>query len=123
MDNKGGRVSITIGGVTYAPREASVKVSPSRVSMENGANGDGSGYSTVKSKLASADITFDRGKPSAIQWTDAMILSSINVTIVEIDTGVTHLFTGARWSGEPELDLSTGEVSGLKIETDVYTQI
>jgi hypothetical protein len=123
MDNKGGRVSIEINGVNYSPREASVKVSPSVVELENGANGDGSGYSTVKAKLASAEITFDRGKPSDIKWTSDMVLASINATIVELDTTVIHLFTGARWSGAPELDLSTGEVSGLKIETDTYQQI
>ena len=72
---------------------------------------------------SSAEITFDRGDPSAIQWNAAFLLAPVNVTIVELDTGATHLLTSARWSGTPSLDLATGEVSGLKVETDAYQQI
>ncbi|MCW2276378.1 hypothetical protein GJ654_18800 [Rhodoblastus acidophilus] len=123
MDNKGGRVSISINGVNYSPREASVKISPTTVEMENGANGDGTGYSTVKPVLAAADISFDRGQTSGIKWDNAMLLADINVTVNEMDTGVSHLLTSARWSGRPELDTATGEITGLKVETDKYQAV
>jgi hypothetical protein len=123
MDTKGGRVSIAIDGVNYPPREASVKISPTTIELENGANGDGSGYSTVKPVLASAEITFDRGDPSGIRWTNEMMLKKPNVTIAEIDAGATHLFTSTSWSGRPEIDTSNGQVSSLKIETDKYQAV
>ncbi|SEQ48561.1 Phage tail tube protein [Faunimonas pinastri] len=118
MDTKGGRVSLTIDGVTYHARGAA-KINPSLVSLENGANMDGSGYSTVKPELASIELSLDRGSTS-IKWTEDMLLSKVNVTFKEDDYGVTHLFTAARWGGKPEIDTATGEVSGLKLESDQY---
>lgn len=119
MDTKGGRGTIDIDGVRYSARGAA-KIMPSTVSLENGANMDGTGYSTVKPELAGVDFSFDRG---VFPWTDDLILKKINVTWVETDTGWTHLFTGARFSGKPEIDTEKGEVTGLKIETDSYQVI
>ena len=118
MDTKGGRVSLEINGRRFSVR-ASAKVMPSTVELENGANMDGSGYSTTKPVLAKLDITFDRG-PSGINWTDAFLLQKVNITFQEDDVRATHLFTGGRFSGRPEIDTATGEVSGLSVETDTY---
>lgn len=119
MDTKGGRCTIEINGQRYSAR-ANGKVMPSTVELENGVNMDGTGYSTTKPALAKLELSFDRG--SGIAWNDAMILQKINVTWKEDDVGVTHLFSSARWSGRPEIDSATGEVSGLSIETDAYSQ-
>lgn len=120
MNTTGGRFSLTINGAVYSGR-GEAKINPSRVELENGANQDGSGYSTVKPILTSLELTFDRGV--GLVWDETMMLQTVNVTFIETDAGVTHLFTGGRWSGKPELNTKDGEVSGLKIETDQYTGI
>lgn len=117
MDTKGGRFSLDINGRVYSGRgEASIK--PARANRENGVNMDGTGYSTVKPALASIELTFDRGV--GLRWDEAMMLEEINVTFQETDTGVTHLFTRANWSGEPSINSATGEVSGLTVQSDSY---
>lgn len=119
MQTKGGRVTIEFGSTRVSSR-GKVAISPNRVMAEAGANMDGSGFATIKPKLASADVSsLDAG----IRITDDMILSQINVTIRETDTGITHLFTGARLTGEGGKDLEAGEVTGFKVESDSYQQV
>jgi hypothetical protein len=119
MDTKGGRVTLTRDGVTHSTR-GKLTIAPSKTSRENGVNNDGTGYSMIKPRLPSATCTFDRGKD--IDW-DTIVLDEWDITLIEDDVGTTHLFTGAAFSGEPEIDLETGEVSGLKIESDKYQTI
>ena len=115
MDKKGGRISIQIAGRNFTAR-GSVSISPTTVEQTNDANRDGSKYSTVKPKLASADISFDRGERIGIVFNDALLLADFNATIFEEDARITHFFTGASWGGAPSLDTETGEISGMKIE-------
>lgn len=119
MDTKGGRVTIDIDGVRYSGR-AKAKIMPSTVTMKSGANQDGTGYSTLDPRLAGLETTFDRGL--GIKWDATMMLKKMNVTFVETDMSpqVVHLFTNARWDGEPEINTEDGEVTGLKIVTDTY---
>ena len=117
MDRKGGRVSIQISGRNFTAR-SSVSISPATIERTNGANRDGTGYSTIATKLASAEISFDRGERSGIVFNDAMLLEDINVTIYEEDARITHFFTGAAWGGTPSIDTESGEITGLKVETD-----
>jgi hypothetical protein len=120
MDTKGGRFTLDINGRTFSGRgKATIK--PSRVSVTNGANMDGSGYSAVKPMLAELDLTFDRG--IGLEWDETLILQPLNVTFRETDFGATHLYTGARFEGDPAIDSETGEVSGLKICCDKYQTI
>lgn len=116
MNTKGGRASITMNGQTFSGRGAG-KIMPSRVSLKSDANTDGSGYTTIAAKLAGLDVSFDRG---IFIWDDSMLLQQVDVTWKEIDTGKVHLFTAARWDGDPTLDTATGEVTGMKILTDKY---
>lgn len=120
MDTKGGRVTILIDGVRYAGR-AKAKIMPSTVSMKSGANQDGTGYSTLDPRLAGLETTFDRG--IGLAWNDKMMLATMNVTFTETDLSPPriHLFTNARWDGDPEINTEDGEVTGLKIVTDQYT--
>ena len=119
MDTKGGRAAITINGQTFSGRGAG-KVMPSRVSLKNDANTDGTGYTTVAAKLAGIDVTFDRG--IGLVWDETMLLQQVDVTWKEVDTGVTHYFTAGRWDGDPTIDTATGEVSGLKVMSDKYSR-
>jgi hypothetical protein len=60
---------------------------------------------------------------AASRWNDSLRKCAINATIVEEDNNRTHLFTGARFTGEPKLNMSTGEIDGLKIEGAQYQMI
>ncbi|KQP11157.1 hypothetical protein ASF28_08930 [Methylobacterium sp. Leaf99] len=120
MDTKGGRFTLDINGRTYSGR-GKATIMPARAVRENDVNSDGTGYSTVKPKLAKLDLSFDRG--IGLRWDEAMMLEELNVTFIETDVRITHLFTRANWSGEPSIDSESGEVSGLSIETDKYQAI
>ena len=72
----------------------------------------------MKPKLATIELTFGRGV--GLKWDEAMMLEEVDCTFRETDAKVTHLLTGANWSGEPTIDTETGEVSGLKLESDKY---
>ena len=119
MDIKGGRVTIDIDGVRYSGRGKG-KIMPSGITMKSGTNQDGSGHSSLDTRLTGLDITFDRGV--GLNWDTTMMLKRMNVTFVETDLSPpkTHLFTGARWDGEPEINTEDGEVTGLKVVSDQY---
>jgi hypothetical protein len=117
----GGRVSLKIGSLQLKPTEADIRLKTSQVSVEARANQDGSACYIVKPMLVSAEFTFRR--PLDVSWTDTMLLCSIDGTIVEEDNGRTHLFTGTRFIGDPDENITNGEVSGLKIEGGRYQQI
>lgn len=113
MNTTGGRFTLEINGVTYSGR-GKATVMPAGATRENGANMDGTGWSSVKPKLPSLELTFDRGV--GLKWDETMMLKELNATFKETDAKRTHLFTDANWSGDPSIDTETGEVSGLKIE-------
>lgn len=123
MHTSGGRVSTVINGVAYSARGV-IKLQPSNISVEVGTNQDGSNYRSVTPKARKAELTFDwfvdiDGTP--LRWSEnIMLLENLAVTFVEQDTGVTHLLTNACFTGEPDRDMATGEVSGLSLAADNY---
>ena len=123
MDTKGGRYTVNINGTRYSGRgKATVK--PARATPKAEANRDGSAYRTVEAKLASIELTFDRGpKDQSIPWDESMLLSDVDVTFNEFDTGVTHYLTKASWVGEPSLDTDSGEISGMSVMSDQYRKV
>ncbi len=131
MHTSGGRVSTVINGRAYKAR-AAIKLQPSNMTVEVASNQDGSNYRTVTPKPRKAEITFDRfvdldGFP--LRWSDNIMMeTNMSVTFVEQDidgrdTGRTHLLTNACFTGEPDVDLATGEVTGLAIAADNYKTI
>src|SRR6266571_7986211 len=117
----GGRITLQIGALRVKPTEADIKLKTSHVSVEAKANQDGSACYMVKPMLVSAEITFRR--PAGINWTPTMLLCAVNATIVAEDNGRTHLFTNTRMTGDPEENLSNGEISGLKLEGGQYSSL
>lgn len=123
MHTAGGRVSTVINGVNYTAR-GEITLDPSNIEVEGAANQDGSIYRTVKPKARMATLTFDRfvdaqGRP--LKWSEnVMEQSNIPVTFIERDTGLTHLLTNAFFTGKPEHNTATGEVSGLSIAAEKY---
>lgn len=126
MHTSGGRVSVTINGTNYSARGV-ITLAPANMTVSSGVNQDGSVYRTVAPKARTAELTFDRfvdvdGEP--LVW-DERVLAATNFgcTFIEQDTGRTHLISGAFFVGDPQLDTSTGEVSGLSIAGDAYKNI
>ncbi|MBR2117669.1 MAG: phage tail tube protein [Afipia sp.] len=117
----GGIITIEIDGERWAPTEADVVLDVSNVEVSGTANQDGTGAFTSKPKLFGADITFR--KPCGAKMNDKMRKCKINATIVEEDNNRTHLFTAARLVGAPKLNLSNGEISGLRIEGSRYQEV
>lgn len=126
MHTSGGRVSTVIGGIAYSARGV-IKLDPSNISVDAGVNQDGSLYRTVTPKARTAECTFDRfvdinGTP--LRWDENLMLqTNLGITFVEQDTNVTHLLSGGFFTGKPEVDTSTGEVSGLGLAAEKYKTI
>ncbi len=120
-DSFGGRISITVDGERMTPSEADITLDPTNISVEAKANQDGSGCYMAKPKLYGAEIKFRNG--CGIAWDEKLRMCKVNVTIVEEDNNRTHIFTAARFTGEPKLNLSTGEIDGLKIEGPRYQRL
>lgn len=128
MHTSGGRVSVTINGVNYSARGA-ITLDPSNQTNNSGVNQDGTLYRTVSPKARKADLTFDRfvqtqDSNQPLIWDETVLkLVNMQVTFVEQDGGLTHMLTGAFFEGDPKMDTSTGEISGLSIAADSYKTI
>ncbi len=126
MHTSGGRVSTVIGGVAYSARGV-IKINPSNMSVTAGVNQDGSLYRTVAPKARTVEITFDRfvdinGTP--LVWAEnIMQMTGLGLTFVEQDGGLTHILSGGFFTGDPQEDTSTGEISGLGLAADSYQTI
>lgn len=76
---------------------------------------------TEESRPARAKITFaNHCDADPLELFD--MRCSVNVTVVEKSRGFRHLFTNASLVGDPENNLSNGEVSGIEIVTDAYAK-
>ncbi len=117
----GGRISIKAAGFNLSPTEADIKLKTSGLSKEAKSNQDGSACYMLKTMLRSAEFNFRR--PINVDPASLLGLKNIDVTIVEEDNGRTHLFTGTQFTGDPDENLSNGEVNGLKVEGGQYTRI
>lgn len=117
----GGRISITVDGAAMTPSDADITLDTSNLEVEGKANQDGSACFTAKPKLYKADIKFRSG--CGIAWDEKLRKCTINATITEEDNNRTHIFTGARFTGKPTTNLSTGEVDGVAIEGARYQML
>ena len=82
---------------------------------------------TVAPKARTVEITFDRfvdinGTP--LVWAEnIMQMTGLGLTFVEQDGGLTHILSGGFFTGDPQEDTSTGEISGLGLAADSYQTI
>lgn len=124
MHTAGGRVSIVIKGRSYSGR-GEITIEPSSVEITAEANQDGSVYKTVKPKPFKAAMTFDRFMTPTgeyLKWDAALMLEEFAANFIEDDTNLTHIFTKAGFTGNPSINLATGEVSGVEIAGSGYTR-
>lgn len=113
----GGRVTFKFGTQFIVIAEAEVKIDPATFDVSARPNQDGTAAYEMKPVLVGADVEFRN--VGDVDW-NAILLQIGNVTIVEETNGRTHLFTGTRLVGKPQVNVSTGIVSGLRVEGGQY---
>lgn len=121
-DNQfGGRISIKIGGVQFAPCDGDITIKPTNCEVDAEMNQNGTVAYKVKLMPYEADIKFRNS--SGIIWQNQMMQCSVDVTIQEEDNGRLHMFTGARLTGRPDYNLSSGEVTGVVVKGPNYQAV
>jgi hypothetical protein len=113
----GGRVAITFGTLSLVIAEAEVKLSPSTTEVSAKANQDGSAAYEVKVLLVGGECEFRNVNDT--NWS-TFNMQYGNVTVTEIDSGRTHLFTNTRFVGTPDVNVSSGAITGLKWAGGTY---
>jgi hypothetical protein len=116
----GGRITFNAFGQYIPPAEGEFQLNPSLYKKEMMTNQDGSGAVKLTPKQPACKVKLRNVK--AVDW-QAIMLQTGNITIVEEDGGRTHLFTGSQFTGEPEINLTTGEVDGLTVEGGTYQKL
>ena len=116
----GGRITFEFNGVYIPPCEGNFVIDPANRSTTAIANQDGSAAYQIKPKLYGCDLHLRNA--DGVDWNGIMLVQS-NCTITEEDNARTHLFTNCRLVGDPKVDMSTGEVSGLRVEGPQYQKI
>lgn len=117
----GGEIYITVGDRVFEAI-GDVEIDPTRVEREANATANGRFYAIARAVPQMARITFANfcGDSDPMQMWD--IACDMDITIVEKTRGIRHLFTRASVVGKPTQNLSTGQVSGMKIATDQYSR-
>jgi Phage tail tube protein len=116
----GGRITFNFAGQMIPVCEGTFEIDPSLIEVSADSNYDGSAAYKSKPKLVTCEITLRN--IAAVDW-QAIMFQSGNVTIVEEDNGRTHLFSNTRLTGSPKVDLTTGDVKGLKVEGGTYQKV
>lgn len=120
MDGQfGGRITFEFAGGKIKTT-GEVTLHPTLRSIAAKANGDGSPAYIITPKLPGAK--FKLRHQDGVDY-DALMLKTGDCTITEEDNGRVHLFTGTRMTGEPDVDIANGEVSGLMIEGGQYSRL
>ena len=116
----GGKIIVTSSRGYKLSLRGTINVNPSQQSNEALTNQDGSVDRIITPAAPGAELTFrDEGG----DWQARLDGPRENLTIVEEKTGVTHLFTGAFWTGRPTINRVNGEVTGVQIVADYYRKL
>ena len=113
----GGLVTFQFGSLVIPPADGEFVLDPSLFEVTVKTNQDGSPAYELKPKQPGCEIKLRN--VGDVDW-QAILLQIGNCTIVEETNGRTHLFTGTRLTGTAKVNISTGEVDGLKVEGGVY---
>lgn len=113
----GGRMNVRLSSGGTLSLRGTFNVMAGRQSSEGVTNQDGSTDRVMTPTAPRATVNF---KDSGLDLADLMEAPRQNVVINEENTGVTHHFIDAFFSGESENNRINGEVSGLTITADAY---
>lgn len=113
----GGRMSVRLSSGSTLSLRGTFNVSGARSSSEAITNQDGSMDRAFTPRSPSASINFRDGDISADDLIEA---PRQNIVINEENTGVTHHFIDAVFTGTPESNRVNGEASGVTIVGEAY---
>ncbi|MBB2841464.1 UNVERIFIED_ORG: hypothetical protein GGE64_005247 [Rhizobium etli] len=115
----GGRMVVRLSNGTVMSLRGTFNVNAAGMSTDAVTNQDGSVDRTATPQPYRAEVTIrdDNADLNAL-----MIAPRGNVTIAEDFTGVTHYFTDAFFSGDPQSNRLTGEITGLTINSEQYSR-
>lgn len=112
----GGTYSVKIDGETYEGM-GDLTISPAAVERSAAATANGRMVVTEKAKLVTAKLNF-----ANICKLDPRKLTKkrcrVDIVFVETSRGKRHMFAGGMITGNPEVNLSTGEWSGFEFSIE-----
>lgn len=116
MSDFGGRMRMSIDGQTLVLR-GNFKLDDSDLEVTDGTNQDGSVWFSSKPNGYGAEVTLEAQDSVS---TNQIMRWRGTAVVVEEDTGVTHTFAQAGFSGKPSTDRETGEISGITLRAARY---
>lgn len=120
-DVVGGMVYITVGSLRFEGM-GEAKIDPRTVERTAEASAGGRLVVTERAKPAMAEVSFvNHCDADPVDLFD--LRCHVDVTVVELSRGFRHLFTSASVVGTPQINLATGEVSGLRIAAIQYNRV
>ncbi|PHQ72392.1 MAG: hypothetical protein COB93_00175 [Sneathiella sp.] len=115
---KGGRIEFRFNGQIYEG-EGDVTIMPTNTTREEGATT--SGKAIVRATPRSYGFEIE----NFVQTCDNDPIDlwygcDLDATVVEVENGTRHLFTGGMMVGDPQANISQGQLSGMKFIADDY---
>lgn len=112
-DIVGGLIFVTVGSLRFEGM-GEAKIRPETIERSAEASAGGRLVVTEKAVPAEAELSFvNHCDSNPIDLYRARC--HVDVAVVEQSRGIRHLFSRATIIGRPEVNLATGEVSGLRI--------
>lgn len=116
----GGKITVTSSRGYKLSLRGTLAVMAAHQSNDKVTNQDGSVDRIITPDAPSAELTF---RDDGLDGDMLLNGDRENLTIVEEKTGVTHLFTGAFWTGKGSANRINGEMTALSITAEVYRKI
>ncbi|MGO7560545.1 phage tail tube protein [Rhizobium johnstonii] len=115
----GGRMVVRLSNGTVMSLRGTFNVNTAGMSTEPVTNQDGSVDRTATPQPYRAEVSIrdDNADLNAL-----MTAPRASVTITEDFSGVTHYYTNAFFSGDPQSNRMTGEITGLTINSEQYSR-
>ncbi|MBB3771527.1 hypothetical protein FHS55_002126 [Angulomicrobium tetraedrale] len=116
----GGHMRLRLASGANLVMRGSFSIGPSRYSIEAVTNDNGSVSRTAAPRPRTAEVTLEDDGTDI----DALMQAPRqDIYVAEEFTGVSHVFTGAFFSGEPMVDRKTGEWTGITINANGYQRL
>lgn len=116
----GGIIKVRLSGGALISLRGTFNINPAALSAEPITNSDGTLDRTFTPVNPRVEMTFKRGDSNPA---DMIAAPRQNITVIEETNGRQHLFTNAFFTGDPQENRMTGEVSGMGFSAETYKVI
>lgn len=116
----GGHMKLRTAAGTNLKLRGTFTINAARVSIEAGANDDGSGFRNATPRLPSFEVTFE---DNDVDFDALLMAPRQDIYITEEFTGISHIFIRGFFAGDPSADRKTGEVTGATGHGERYQRI